>query len=99
MAHFDRGIPWGPDARGKSNHRRYFEVVLGAIALDMATDELLKVFGQDEEWSRPDGKCAAITSILIDKQGAVLEENGVAVSSFAWTLKPALELKLGGLGA
>lgn len=99
VAHFDRGMPWGPDARSKSNHRLYFEVVLGAIALDKATDELVKVFGEDEERSRPDGKRAAIASILIDKQGFVLEENGVAVSSFAWALKPALELNLGSLGA
>src|SRR5690606_2164486 len=60
---------------------------------------LVKVFGEDEERSRPDGKRAAIASILIDKEGFVLEENGIAVSSFAWALKPALELKLGSLGA
>lgn len=96
---FERGVPWGKDARSKPNHRLYFEVVLGAIALDKATDELVKVFGEDEERSRPDGKRAAIGSILIDKEGFVLEENGVSVSSFAWALKPALELKLGSLGA
>ncbi len=96
---FERAVPWGPDARSKPNHRLYFEVVLGAIALDKATDELVKVFGEDEERSRPDGKRAAIGSILIDKEGFVLEEKGVTVSSFAWALKPALELKLGSLGA
>ena len=37
-------------------------------------------------------------SILIDKEGYVLEDKGVAVSSFAWALKPALDLKLGSLG-
>ncbi len=36
--------------------------------------------------------------ILIDKEGYVLEDKGVAVSSFAWALKPALDLKLGSLG-
>ncbi|MBR7652942.1 DNA2/NAM7 family helicase [Brucella oryzae] len=99
VALLERGIPWGPNARSKPNHRLYFEVVLGAIALDKATDELVKVFGEDEERSRPDGKKAAIGSILIDKEGYVLEDNGVAVSSFAWALKPALDLKLGSLGA
>ncbi|KHJ53113.1 DNA helicase [Aureimonas altamirensis] len=96
---FERGIPWGPEARSKPNHRLYFEVVLGAIALDKATDELVKVFGEDEERSRPDGKRAAVASILIDKEGFVLEDNGIAVSSFAWALKPALDRKLGSLGA
>ena len=98
VALLERGIPWGPNARSKPNHKLYFEVVLGAIALDKATDELVKVFGEDEERSRPDGKKAAIGSILIDKEGYVLEDKGVAVSSFAWALKPALDLKLGSLG-
>ncbi|MBP2238270.1 hypothetical protein J2Z31_004797 [Sinorhizobium kostiense] len=99
VALLERGIPWGRDARSKPNHRLYFEVFLGAIALDKATDELVKVFGEDEERSRPDGKRAAIGSILIDNKGFVLEDKGVAVSSFAWALKPALDLKLGSLGA
>lgn len=95
----ERGIPWGPAARSKPNHRLYFEVILGSIALDKAADELVKVFGEDEERSRPDGKRAAIGSILIDSKGVVLEDKGVAISSFAWALKPALDLKLGSLGA
>ncbi len=99
VALLERGIPWGSNARSKPNHRLYFEVILGAVALDKATDELVKVFGADEERSRPDGKKAAIGSILIDKEGYVLEDNGVAVSSFAWALKPVLDLNLGSLGA
>jgi len=95
----ERGLPWGPMARSKPNHILYFEVILGAIALDKATDELVRVFGEDEERSRPDGRKAAIASVLVDKTGCVLQENGIAVSSFAWALKPALELKLGSLGA
>lgn len=95
----ERGVPWGPHARSKPNHRLYFEVVLGAIALDKATDELVKVFGEDEERSRPDSKRAAIGSILIDSKGFLLEEKGIAVSSFAWALRPALNLQLGGLWA
>ncbi|HBR4820185.1 TPA: DNA helicase [Klebsiella pneumoniae] len=98
VALLERGVPWGPNARSKPSHKLYFEVVLGSIALDKATDELVKVFGEDEERSRPDGKKAAIGSLLIDKEGYVLEDKGVAVSSFAWALKPALDLKLGSLG-
>ncbi|WP_442977400.1 hypothetical protein, partial [Salmonella enterica] len=98
VALLERGVPWGPNARSKPSHKLYFEVVLGSIALDKATDELVKVFGEDEERSRPDGKKAAIGSILIDKEGYVLEDKGVAVSSFAWALKPALDLNLGSLG-
>ncbi|EPQ1331998.1 DEAD/DEAH box helicase [Serratia marcescens] len=98
VALLERGVPWGPNTRSKPSYKLYFEVILGAIALDKATDELVKVFGEDEERSRPDGKKAAIGSILIDKEGYVLEDKGVAVSSFAWALKQALDLKLGSLG-
>lgn len=99
VALLERGVPWGSHARSKPNHRLYFEVILGAIALDKATDELVTVFGKDEERSRPDGRRAAIGSILIDSKGFLLEEKGLAVSSFAWALRPALDLQLGGLGA
>ncbi|MCB8880990.1 hypothetical protein ACELLULO517_12160 [Acidisoma cellulosilytica] len=95
----ERGIPWGPQARSKPDHKLYFEIILGAIALDKATDELVKVFGEDEERSRPNGKKAAIGSFLVDKDGYLLKDNGIAVSSFAWALRPALDLKLGSLGA
>lgn len=98
VAILERGVPWGPNARSKPNYKLYFEIILGAITLDKATDELVEVFGEDEERSRPDGKKAAIGSILIDKEGYVLEDKSVAVSSFAWALKPALDLELGSLG-
>ncbi|EEU9536113.1 TPA: DNA helicase [Escherichia coli] len=94
----ERGIPWGPNACSKPNYKLYFEVILGAITLDKATEDLVKIFGEDEEFSRPDGKKVAIGSLLIDKNGYVLENKGIAVSSFAWALKQALDMKLGSLG-
>ncbi len=47
VALLERGVPWGPNARSKPSYKLYFEVVLGSIALDKATDELVKVFGED----------------------------------------------------
>ncbi len=81
-------------APSKPNYRLYFEIVIGSIALDKTTDELVKVFGNDQERSHPDGKKAAIGSILSDKEGYMFEDNVVAVSSFAWALTLALDLKL-----
>lgn len=46
IALLERGVPWGPNARSKPKHRLYFEVVLGAITLDKATDELVKVLAR-----------------------------------------------------
>lgn len=95
----ERGVPWEASVRSRPNHKLYFEVFLGAIALDGASDELAQAFGEDVERSRPDGKKAAIGSILVNKEGHVLEEKGIAVSSFAWALRVALDRKLDKLGA
>ncbi|WP_372012379.1 AAA domain-containing protein [Tistrella mobilis] len=99
VAQLERGAPWGASARSRPNYKLYFEVFLGAIALDRASDDLARAFGEGVERSRPDGKKAAIGSILVNKEGHVLEEKGIAVSSFAWALRVALDRKLDKLGA
>lgn len=40
-----------------------------------------------------------MAAVLVDRNGLPVEENGIAVSSFAWALPLALKLKLGALGA
>lgn len=67
--------------------------------MDRATEELVKAFGADEERGQRLREKAAIAAVLVDKDGFVVEENGVAVSSFAWALPRALRLQLDGLGA
>lgn len=92
------GLPWERGLKAKPKHRLYFQVVLGCIALDRATDLLVEAFGEDEERSRPDGRKAVIAAVLVDKEGYLLDENAIAVSSFAWALRQALGLNLGQLG-
>lgn len=41
----------------------------------------------------------AIGAVLVDKNGVLVEENGIAVSSFAWALPLALKLSLSALDA
>ena len=72
---------------------------VGAIPMDRATEELVKAFGEDEERGSKPREKAAIGAVLVDKNGVLVQENGVAVSSFAWALPLALELNLGALGA
>jgi hypothetical protein len=67
--------------------------------MDRAAEELVKAFGEDDERGSRLREKAAIAAILVDKNGAVVEENGIAVSSFAWALPLALKRKLGALGA
>ncbi len=92
-------VPWGRGETSRPKKKLYYQVVLGAIAMDRATDELMKAFGTDEERSRREREKAAIAAVLVDKDGFVLEDNAIAVSSFAWALPHALKLNLGGLGA
>src|SRR3546814_691743 len=67
--------------------------------MERANEELVKAFGADDEKSQRLREKAAIAVILVDKHGVVVEENGIAISSFAWALPLALKLQLGALGA
>lgn len=67
--------------------------------MDRASDELIKVFGEDEERGRKEREKAALAAVLVDRNGILLKENAVAISSFGWALPIALSGDLGGLGA
>ncbi|WP_417275099.1 DEAD/DEAH box helicase [Celeribacter halophilus] len=93
IARFDeRDLPWELGERSRPKKRLYYELILGAIALAPAEEELLKLYSD----SRPDkpsmkGFCP-IASVLLDKEGRPLEEDtSVAISSFAWGVPIALQ--------
>jgi len=67
--------------------------------MDAATEELIKAFGHDEERGRREREKAPIAALLIDRQGRLLEDNAVAISSVAWALPLALQQQLGVLGS
>lgn len=93
------GVPWGRKERSRPNRQLYYQVVLGSIPMDRATEDLVKVFGEEEERSSRIREKAAIAEVLVDKNGVPVEQNGVAVSSLAWALPLALKRNLGALGA
>jgi hypothetical protein len=64
-----------------------------------ASDELVKAVGDSEERNQRTREKAAIGAVLLNRDGTPVEENGIAVSSFAWALPLALKLRLGDLGA
>ncbi len=92
-------VPWGTGERSRPKRQLYYQIILGAIPIARATEELVKVFGEDEELGSRMREKAAIAAVLVDKNGVLVEENGIAVSSFAWALPLALKLKLGAFGA
>ena len=100
VANLTKGrVPWGTGESSRPNKRLYYQVILGSIPMGRATEDLVKAFGDEEERNQRVREKAAIAAILVDKNGLVVEENGIAVSSFAWALPLALKLNLGCLGA
>ncbi len=93
IARFDeKDVPWNLGEKSRPKKRLYYELILGAVALAPAVEELLKLYSDN----RPDkpsmkGYCP-IASILLDKEGRPLEEEtAVAISSFAWGVPIALQ--------
>ena len=100
VANFTDGeLPWTLGERSRPKHQLYYQIVLGSIHVDLATDALIRTFGEDEERSRREREKAALAAILVDRNGLLLEENAVAISSFGWALPIALSGELRGLGA
>lgn len=91
-------LPWIRGESSKRNFQLYYQVVLGSVPMHRATDKLIATFGEDEEPSRRENERAAIAAVLLDRNGYLLEENGVAISSFAWALPIALSGDLASLG-
>lgn len=92
-------LPWFRGEQSRRNYQLYYQVVLGSVFVDRATDELIKTFGQDEERSGKEREKAALAAILVDRNGVLLQENAVAISSFGWALPIALSGDLSSLGA
>lgn len=100
VAEFDGNeLPWFLGERSRPKQQLYYQVILGSIFVDRATDELIRVFGEDEERGRKEREKAALAAVLVDRNGVLLEENAVAISSFGWALPIALTGDLAGLGA
>lgn len=93
-----RTLPW-PDGKSRPGLRLYYQIPLGAIRMPPASDALTARFAPQEEFRRPQSGYAMIGAILIDSRGVPVEENPVAVSSFAWALPRAARGDLASLGS
>lgn len=91
-------LPWFRREPSRRNYQLYYQVVLGSVHVDRATDELIRIFGEDDERSRREREKAAIAAVLVNRDGFVLEENAVGISSYGWALPIALTGDLNALG-
>ena len=99
IAKLNDDLPWTLNERSKKNCNLYYEVILGAIDVKMATDELVNIFGADEEKSFNAQSKAIIASVIVDKKGCLIEEDAIAISSFAWAFPLALKKEFEKLSA
>jgi AAA domain len=100
VADLSRGeLPWLVSQTSRRNYQLYFQIVLGSIPMDLATDGLIRAFGADEERGRGQNEKACIAAVLVDRKGILLEADAIGISSFAWALPLALQRQLGALGA
>lgn len=79
-------LPWFRREPSRRNYQLYYQVILGCVPVDRATNELIRAFGEDEERGRKEREKAALAAVLVDRNGIPLEENAVGVSRFGWAL-------------
>ncbi|MES3097712.1 DEAD/DEAH box helicase [Sphingomonas aerolata] len=91
-------LPWTVQEQSRPNRQLYYQVVLGAVHVDSAMQRLIRAFGADEERSNRAREKAIIAALLVDRNGCLLPEKSIGISSFGWALPLALELRLGELG-
>lgn len=92
-------LPWFRRAPPRPKYRLYYQIVLGSVPMDKATDALIRVFGDHEERSRKEREKAALAAIIVDQKGLLAEGDAISISSFGWALPIALQGELSGLGA
>lgn len=96
----ENGLPWETGQNiGKKNFRLYYQVILGTIDLESAVSSLLSVY-TDSRVERPPAKGEAVlASVIVDKDGRPVDQDGLALSSFGWGVPIALSGNLNALGA
>lgn len=87
-------LPWNQNDKTRQNYKLYYLIILGTIPLKYATEELIKVFGKNEENNLKTSGNAILAALLVDEKGCLLKEKSIGVSSFAWSLPQVLNKKL-----
>ncbi|WP_051328527.1 DEAD/DEAH box helicase [Geminicoccus roseus] len=91
-------LPWELKEKARPNTQLFYQVILGAVRMDDATEQLLTAF-HDEDVERITASGFAPIGILtLDRDGRPVEPDAVAISSFAWGLPIALNRNLAALG-
>jgi hypothetical protein len=91
--------PWfGEGEKSLPKKRLFYHVVLGAVRMEAATSALLSVYADKNADRQSASGFSPLATITLDKTGRPVEEQAVAISSFAWGLPFALKGDLRSLG-
>ena len=100
VVHFSTNrLPWaGSGEQARPGHQLFYQIILGSIVMNRATEDLVRAFGKDEELSIRSHEKSVIAAVLVDRNGVLVADKGIGVSSFAWALPLALKRELSQLG-
>lgn len=96
VARFDRpALPWeNGGERSQPNKRLFYQVLLGTIRMSEATAELLKQYPAVSPEFRSMVGYSPIAVITLTQAGIPVDDEPVAISSFAWAWRIAHEKRL-----
>lgn len=90
---FSSALPWEQTNRqqSKDGFQDYYEVILGSVKLDEASELINKSF-PDTRPERPSTKrFAPLATFLVDSNGRPTSKNDINVSSFCWAFSKAMK--------
>lgn len=88
-------LPWVHERGRQDKYQDFYQVVLGAVWVDAAVSELIRIHGEaDEAGTDTDiggsNSRAVLATILVDEAGRVGSQDSIKVSSFGWALAKVL---------
>jgi energy-coupling factor transporter ATP-binding protein EcfA2 len=94
----DKPLPWeNGGERSRPNQRLYYQIVLGTVDMEEAVGALLAAYA-DTRAERPAASGEAVlATVMVDREGKLVESEAVAISSFGWGVPVALSGDLGDL--
>ncbi|WP_165402069.1 DEAD/DEAH box helicase [Rhizobium leguminosarum] len=90
-------LPWETGERSRPNNRLYYQIVLGTVRLDAAVSALLAIYSDTREERPSSTGEAVLATVMVDKDGRLVDPDPISISSFAWGVPVALRGELSGL--
>lgn len=90
-------LPWERGERSRPNRRLYYQVILGSVKMEPAVEQLVERYGDSREERPPVRGKAILATVVVDRQGRLVESPAVGISSFGWGVMSALNGELTGL--